>query len=183
MRGFTLIELLVVIAIIGILSSVVLASLNTARIKARDAERISDIRSLETALQLYYSDHSHFPACGSNEYLTAADAASGCLHTALVPGYISKIPSDPLYGTNGSLGWGYQYQYWVNDSVGSRYGLRAALEGTPLPVLGAYPSQSAGYCGTNLPPCNQGAQADWWYADCVYTGYGPSCNETIHVGS
>ena len=180
-RGFTLIELLVVVAIIGVLSSVVLASLNTARMKARDAARESDMHTLEVALQMYYSDNSHFPVC--TEYLTTADAATGCLHAALVPRYIAQIPSDPLYGGNAALGWGYQYQYWSSDSSGTRFALRAALEGTPLPVQGAYPSQSSGYCGTNLPPCNQGTQADWWYADCIYTGYGPACNETIHIGS
>ncbi len=180
-RGFTLIELLVVIAIIGVLSSIVLVSLNTARMKARDAQRLADIHALEAALQLYYSDYNHFPVC--SEYLTATDAATGCLHAALVPSFIAQIPSDPLYGSNDSLSWGYQYQYWSSDSSGTRFALRAALEGTPLPVEGSYPSQTAGYCGTNLPPCNQGTQADWWYADCVYTGYGPACNETIHVGS
>lgn len=51
-HGFTLIELLVVIAIIGILSSVVLASLNTARQKGRDARRLQDLKSIVTAVAL-----------------------------------------------------------------------------------------------------------------------------------
>jgi type II secretion system protein G len=57
-KGFTLIELLVVIAIIGILSSVVLASLNSARQKARDARRIADIKQIQLALELYAGDNS-----------------------------------------------------------------------------------------------------------------------------
>jgi type II secretion system protein G len=60
-RGFTLIELLVVIAIIGLLSAIVLASLNTARTKAQDAARISDVKSLETAMELYYSANNGYP--------------------------------------------------------------------------------------------------------------------------
>ena len=57
-RGFTLIELLVVIAIIGILSSIVLASLNSARQSSRDARRISDIKQFQLALELYFDDNS-----------------------------------------------------------------------------------------------------------------------------
>ena len=54
--GFTLIELLVVISIIGILASVVLASLNTARDKARDSRRKVDVNQIITALVLYQSN-------------------------------------------------------------------------------------------------------------------------------
>lgn len=56
-RGFTLIELLVVISIIGLLSSVVLASLSTARASARDSERIAAVKQIQNALELYALDH------------------------------------------------------------------------------------------------------------------------------
>lgn len=52
-KGFTLIELLVVISIIGLLSSVVLSSLNSVRSKARDTKRVQEIKSVEKALALY----------------------------------------------------------------------------------------------------------------------------------
>jgi prepilin-type N-terminal cleavage/methylation domain-containing protein len=82
-RGFTLIELLVVIAIIGILSSVVLASLNGARKKGRDARRISDLKQIQLALEMYYDSNS-------SEY---PDAASSLAST-----YISTLPADPQGG-------------------------------------------------------------------------------------
>lgn len=59
--GFTLIELLVVIAIIGILVSVVMASLGSAREKSRDVKRAADLVQIRTALELYHSDHGHYP--------------------------------------------------------------------------------------------------------------------------
>ncbi|OGY45023.1 MAG: hypothetical protein A3A24_02510 [Candidatus Buchananbacteria bacterium RIFCSPLOWO2_01_FULL_46_12] len=61
-KGFTLIELLVVIAIIGLLSTLAVVALNSAREKARDAKRVADVKQVQTALELYYNDASSYPA-------------------------------------------------------------------------------------------------------------------------
>ena len=63
-QGFTLIELLVVIAIIGILSAVVLASLNSARSKGSDAAIKSDMDGIRPQAQIYFNDHNS--SYGSN---------------------------------------------------------------------------------------------------------------------
>jgi type II secretion system protein G len=93
-KGFTLIELLVVIAIIGLLSSVVLASLNSARAKARDAKRASDVHQIKLAMEYYYDTNGYYPSVGNdgNEYYFSVTPALG---TALSP-YLKTIPNDPL---------------------------------------------------------------------------------------
>jgi len=60
-RGFTLIELLIVIAIIGILASVVIVSLVVAREKARDAKRLKEIKSIQSALEVYFLQNGRYP--------------------------------------------------------------------------------------------------------------------------
>jgi len=64
--GFTLIELMVVISIISLLASIILASMNSARAKARDARRLHDLRQIETALALFYDKFGKYP-CGDAE--------------------------------------------------------------------------------------------------------------------
>lgn len=100
-RGFTLIELLVVLAIIGLLSSIVLASLNTARAKARDAVRKSQVGEFEKALELYFLVNGHYP-CGRSNCLSfivplTSDPASNPGIELVSGGFISSIPSDPIY--------------------------------------------------------------------------------------
>lgn len=74
-RGFTLIELLVVIAIIGILASVVLASLNTARQKGKDASAKSAFNQVRAGAEIIYSS--------ANSYIDMCPLANGSVGTAL----------------------------------------------------------------------------------------------------
>ncbi|MDO8481496.1 MAG: prepilin-type N-terminal cleavage/methylation domain-containing protein [bacterium] len=111
-RGFTLIELLVVMAIIGILSSIVLTSLGTSRQKARDARRVSDIKQLQLAIELYYDANGTYP-------LTIGSGTTGPLAGA---GYISVIPTDP------SDNDAYRYAALGDETGCYNYHLGASLE-------------------------------------------------------
>lgn len=116
-KGFTLIELLVVISIIGLLSSVVLASLNQARAKARDSQRKQAVIQIRNALELYYADHNSYPPTNyTDEHPSwfASESNSGFSFSEppdfvdayqgdnfineLLPKYISKLPKDPKPG-------------------------------------------------------------------------------------
>ena len=75
-RGFTLIELLVVVAIIGMLSSVVIGSVNLARAKARDASVKSHARQLSTMMALQQTDTGSFAALQAGWDYTVGDCAN-----------------------------------------------------------------------------------------------------------
>mgnify|MGYP001024830460 CR=1 FL=1 len=116
-KGFTLIELLVVIAIIGLLASVVLLSLNSARAKSRDAKRLADVRQIASAMELYFNDSGAYPA------------ATG----QLVPNYIGVWPLYPTPTTDGTC------------ASGLTYGLSGTYAATNYSIPFCLGAQTGGY--------------------------------------
>ena len=101
-RGFTLIELLVVIGIIGLLATFAVTQLSGSTSKARDARRKSDLKNLQKALELYYSDNNAYPltvvgawwgVCAT--YGSKATSGANSYVPNLAPKYIGKLPIDP----------------------------------------------------------------------------------------
>lgn len=121
-KGFTLIELLVVIAIIGLLSTLAVVALGSARVKARDSKRLADLKQMQTALELYYTDNNAYPAAAGALALGSANYAclnaAGFTTTGCTSPYMGQVPVDPKSGN---------YSYTL--AAGS-YSITATLEGT-----------------------------------------------------
>jgi prepilin-type N-terminal cleavage/methylation domain-containing protein len=126
-KGFTLIELLVVIAIIGILSSIVLASLNQARGKGANAAVKSNLANIRASAELYYDNqpvNTYVGMCSTNPIssaLTAADSAGGGLNKCL-PDLDSWVISTELKQPEGTS------VNWCVDSNGASKGITAAQD-------------------------------------------------------
>jgi prepilin-type N-terminal cleavage/methylation domain-containing protein len=136
--GFTIIELLVVVSIIGLLSTIILASLSTSKAKARDAQRIQNVHQLKTAIELYINDMNNPPLpsdcagpCADNQVTTVTDLSWPLRN------YIKKISPDPSGAT-------YLYQY-VRGLPTYGYGILMYRE-----ILGVYCKT-----GANMNPA-------WW---------------------
>jgi type II secretion system protein G len=127
-NGFTLIELLVVIAIIGLLASIIFASLNKTRMKARNSRRLSDMRQIQLALELYYDEKGQYPiddndggGCGCDYSHLPSDNPD--FIDVLEPDYMPKVPLDPTQDpTTPNL----VYKYVSDD--GSTYTLQFNME-------------------------------------------------------
>jgi general secretion pathway protein G len=134
-KGFTLIELLVVIAIIGLLSTLSVVALNSARAKSRDARRISDIQQIQSALEMYFNDANAYPATlgtsiiGSSTYLAIVPTAPTPFdnNTGSACNASTNLYSYTVEPVNGVASGSYTLTYCLGSNTGSvKAGLNTA---------------------------------------------------------
>ena len=158
-KAFTLIELLVVIAIIGLLATVVMVSLNSARKKARDARRLQDMKEITTALELYYDDHGRYPNpdgdgvggwdLGNQDYQLLSNGA--------LDDYLKVVPNDLIKTGNSH---GYRYYRYPAGSYGCdpAKGAFYVLEITDMETSSGPHPQSHGW---SCPNRDWHSEAEW----------------------
>jgi prepilin-type N-terminal cleavage/methylation domain-containing protein len=144
-KGFTLVELLVVISIIGLLSTLAVVSLGSARSRARDARRISDIRQIQTALELYFADQGIYPVAtpaitlgldNQTDILTENGFENGSSPTGSTV-YMGLVPQN--FDNPSAIA---DYEYLSAD--GTAYDLSFELEGTIAGLTGSLTATPAG---------------------------------------
>jgi len=154
------------------LSSVVLASLNSARAKARDARRQADLNQIATALEFFYDKNGHYTgpevcghdtsiggdgSCNSPSYSSGSDWPSNSdLRDLVTGGFMPALPVDPINNST------YYYRYEIQNT-GSRpqdYALCARLEG------GGFIWKGQKYSGSNFNGSGQPNPED--YCDAVF---------------
>lgn len=113
-NGFTLIELMLVVVLIGVLSGVMLSVINISGMKARsrDAQRAGDLKRIQTALELYFSDNRGYPSSGS--FVEIKGGMAPLTAELVTKGYIQTLPPDPMSATAvsacGLSSYGYYYE-------------------------------------------------------------------------
>ncbi len=156
-RGFTLIELLVTISIIAILFAIGLMAYSAVLKQGRDSKRQSDLRSIQSALEQYYSDQGFYPTGNFTgldtlfytDQTPVFNSSTGNPSPAASKTYMNLVPRDPTYTGTG------RYYYWAspdacdNSNVKcASYCLYAWLEDSTPP---ANSKPQIGNCTNNTP--------------------------------
>jgi len=149
--AFTLIELLVVIVIIGVLATLATVAVSSARTKARDAKRISDMKQISTALEMYYADYTAYPNIITPGQPLISDDGTKT--------YMAKVPNNPTPRAEGACA-DLDYQYSAGNDNYSLIGcLSKAVGDVPA---GARKIEKSG-TPRDLGPTN--GLVGWWMLD------------------
>lgn len=126
-KGFTLIELLVVIAIIGLLSTLAVVALTSARTKARDSKRVADMKQVQTAMELYYSANNAYPACAAGTLVSACGVLAPDYLPGVAnlkdPGGVATACADPAaakcnYSFGAPVAGEFEVNFWLEGATG-----------------------------------------------------------------
>ena len=186
-RGFTLLEILLVIGIIAILAGIVIMAINPGRqlAFARNAERKSDLKQINNALQQYYIDHREYPPTLLGDLTEICDTGSSASSSAittfcddallinlsvLVPTYLTAIPRDPQATTTAHAG------YQVKKHSSGKIGLSSTAE-LGQEIFINIPDEEVvvvDACGTP----GDATDADCWSIETTNKAYGPTGTDT-----
>jgi len=128
-KGFTLVEMIIVTVIIGILAGMVITVINIPRTqaRARDSRRVGDLKRIQSALELYFSDRRGYPISSTWQEFTSSLINDGG------EAYMNQVPVDPRTTESPSVNcfggvlkpYGY---YYITDLNGATYVLGAIME-------------------------------------------------------
>lgn len=120
--GFTLIELLIVVAIIGILAAIAVPNFLNAQVRAKISRAVSDMKNIDTSLEMYKMDNNTYPPWRKNRALETSDAIHPNqirFYRLTTPvAYMSSIARDPFVTFSDYAGyeqWGTAYDYVDNN--------------------------------------------------------------------
>jgi type II secretion system protein G len=123
-KGFTIVELLIVIVVIAILATISIVAYSGIQQRARDTIRLSDIKTLSKAIELFYADNGNYPMSAGWCTQPSGAAYAAAFQAEIAP-YLARFPRDPSYSGT--------YQDYFYRNVGdTSYYLYAEMEGSDL---------------------------------------------------
>ena len=136
-KGFTLIEMVIVIAVIGILMGIAFNGISSVQQNARDTRRISDLRKVQTHLELFFNRCGHYPVdattCG-NANVGAGSTGWDNLTTALtLVVNENEVPDDPVKNKQGQGSYEYSFE---EDGLGYVIGAKTERIGNNIDLTG-----------------------------------------------
>jgi len=149
--GFTLLELLLVVSIIGIMAGFFMTTYPSSQKRARDTQRMSDLKQYQIALEAYANANSGFypdPPLGETWDLDDSDPSNLC--PQLLEGtFAASCPRDPNKGTSCR-----EYRYWDGGTNGLGYALfvQCALENDPTTTFAVCSNGNSGVVNNAIEP-------------------------------